>query len=280
MRPLALLAGVLIFWREMSDLTHPANLDVKEGDPDRWAAAQFAPHVVRSHLLALYAFNLEVSRATDPTSEPVFAQMRLKWWEEQIAGLCERRIVSNHPLFVRLMALFDSYPGVDALLSKSIAARSVEVEDIPFDTPGARDLFLRDTSGALLQCAAMLCGASPSLSGRLAIGGVAWGRVGLLRSHDWWKPRRRDLKPASVSEKDRNDWFSNEVEAAEQELQLFRVILREERRTAVNLMPAFAYLTLLEREIRGLRSGAQTSVRRSLFSRRFKIFLAAAGSHI
>jgi phytoene/squalene synthetase len=62
-----------------NDLTVVRGL-VKRFDRDRYWSALFAPEPVRSHLLALYAFNVELSRIPAQVSEAMFGEVRLQWW--------------------------------------------------------------------------------------------------------------------------------------------------------------------------------------------------------
>src|SRR5262249_9951086 len=59
---------------------------VRAGDKDRWLASLFAPAERRTHLHALYAFNLEVARVRELAREPMAGEIRLQWWREVIAG--------------------------------------------------------------------------------------------------------------------------------------------------------------------------------------------------
>src|ERR1700733_11944885 len=59
---------------------------VRRGDPDRYLSALFAPADKRPHLLALYAFNVEIARVADTVREPMMGEIRLEWWRETLAG--------------------------------------------------------------------------------------------------------------------------------------------------------------------------------------------------
>ena len=59
---------------------------VERGDPERWRTAMTAPPR-RAGLMALYAFNLEIARAPWVASEPMLAEIRLRWWRDALADL-------------------------------------------------------------------------------------------------------------------------------------------------------------------------------------------------
>ena len=58
---------------------------VERGDPLRFRTAMLAPVAQRGALFALYAFNVEVSRAPWVTKEALIAEMRLQWWRDVVA---------------------------------------------------------------------------------------------------------------------------------------------------------------------------------------------------
>jgi phytoene/squalene synthetase len=59
--------------------------EVRSADRDRFLAALFAPEPQRSDLLALLAFDHELSRTRTVTREPMMARIRLQWWREVAA---------------------------------------------------------------------------------------------------------------------------------------------------------------------------------------------------
>src|ERR671926_1519155 len=69
----------------MDAYAHCADL-VRDADRDRFLAALFAPEPARRGLLALYAFNVEVSRVRDRVSEPLPGEIRLQWWRDAISA--------------------------------------------------------------------------------------------------------------------------------------------------------------------------------------------------
>lgn len=59
---------------------------VERDDPHLHATALFAPEPARSRLVVLYAFDIELSRAAQISSESLIPRMRLQWWRETIAA--------------------------------------------------------------------------------------------------------------------------------------------------------------------------------------------------
>src|ERR1019366_9125501 len=63
---------------------------VRRHDPDRFLTALFAPPEHRDALLTLYAFDHELARAREVTSEPHLTLIRLHWWREVVEGARRR----------------------------------------------------------------------------------------------------------------------------------------------------------------------------------------------
>ncbi len=83
-------------------MNSPAAALVRRHDPDRFLTALFAPAEHRDALLTLYAFDYELARARDVTSEPHLALIRLHWWREVVEGARRR-----HEVATPLAALLD-----------------------------------------------------------------------------------------------------------------------------------------------------------------------------
>ena len=59
---------------------------VRTHDFARYASTLFMPQVQRRALLAVYAFNVEISRVRDQVSQPLPGEMRLQWWTDMLEG--------------------------------------------------------------------------------------------------------------------------------------------------------------------------------------------------
>lgn len=76
---------------------------VRRVDPDRWLASRFILDAQnRADVVALYAFDYEVSRAHRVTSQALLAEIRLTWWSDAIAEIFEGRPVRRHPVTLAL----------------------------------------------------------------------------------------------------------------------------------------------------------------------------------
>lgn len=165
---------------------------VRRYDPDRFLTALFAPPDARETLFLLYAFNHEIARAREVTSNPTLALIRLQWWREVVDGAVRHHQVAG-PLQAALAR--GALPG-DALAGL-IDAREIETEPIIPDRTAWREYVL-DTAGALAVAAGRILGAPPPVFGDLRLLGGAYGVAGLLRSVLAQAKLGRCLLPADV----------------------------------------------------------------------------------
>ena len=59
---------------------------VRSHDFERYASTLFVSADKRRALLALYAFNVEISRVREQVSQPLPGEIRLQWWTDMLAG--------------------------------------------------------------------------------------------------------------------------------------------------------------------------------------------------
>ena len=78
---------------------------VRSHDFVRYASSLFVPAAQRRALLALYAFNVEVSRVRAQVSQPLPGEMRLQWWSDMLAGMEHGSIVGNPVAAELLLAI-------------------------------------------------------------------------------------------------------------------------------------------------------------------------------
>lgn len=154
---------------------------VRDGDKDRFLSALFAPDGKRPHLLALYAFNLELARVSKAVSEPHIGLIRLQWWHDTIDGIAEGHPV-DHPVASALAEAIAAASLPLEALHGLISARECEFQPEPFTNLGALEAYLGGTASALIQLAALvLAGPSASRMAEAAgFGGVAYGLSQLL----------------------------------------------------------------------------------------------------
>ncbi|RXF74550.1 phytoene/squalene synthase family protein [Hansschlegelia zhihuaiae] len=155
---------------------------VRDADFGRYAATLFAPAPARPHLLALYAFEIELARVRDIVSDPMVGEIRLQWWRDALADP-ERADAVAHPVAKALEGAiaYGRLPR-EALL----ALTDAWIDDL-YDDPIAslEDLEARlgATSAATLRLATLVAarGEDPGGSDVAGLAGVADGLARLLR---------------------------------------------------------------------------------------------------
>jgi phytoene synthase len=171
-------------------LNDPVAALVRLHDPDRFLTALFAPPEHRDALLTLYAFDHELARAREVTSEPHLALIRLHWWREIILG--ERR---RHEVATPLAALLDAGRlSPDALLPV-IDAYEIEAEPYIETLPQWRG-WLLDGAGGIAVAAAQILGAPDPESFRPV--GAGFGAARVIRWNRSLAARGRCLIPLVV----------------------------------------------------------------------------------
>lgn len=131
---------------------------VQKGDPDRFLAAMAAPVEARAVLFALYAFNLEISRAPWASQESMIAEMRVQWWRDVGAEIAAGGPVRRHFVATPLARLVDrsAARAIDAMAE----ARRWDIYRDPFEDEAAFDAYIDATAGGLMWMAAASLGAA------------------------------------------------------------------------------------------------------------------------
>jgi phytoene synthase len=171
-------------------LNDPIAALVRRHDPDRFLTALFAPPQHRDALLTLYAFDHELARAREVTSEPHLALIRLHWWREVVEG--ERR---RHEVATPLSGLLDTGRLSPGVLSPIVDAYEVECEPC-IETLAEWRTWLLAGAGGIAVAAGQLLGAPDSE--RLRVGGAAFGAARAIRRNHALAQRGRCLLPADL----------------------------------------------------------------------------------
>lgn len=175
---------------------------VRRFDRERYLCLLFAPEPARSHLLALYAFNLEISKIRETVSEPLLGQIRLQWWREALAEFA-RGTVRAHPIAEALSAAIKGRPVRPALIERLLVTREADLDDSLPENLEAMEAYARGTSGALQQAALDVLGEKSEAAHAAADqAGAAWALLGLLRAVPFQARRRRLFLPADLLAKE------------------------------------------------------------------------------
>jgi phytoene synthase len=102
---------------------------VRRVDPDRWLSTRFiADRQARADVIALYAFDYELSRVARVTSQPLVGEMRLTFWSEAIAEIFAGKPVRKHPVLIALAQAIARHALPREPLDAIIDARLTEVD--------------------------------------------------------------------------------------------------------------------------------------------------------
>jgi phytoene synthase len=168
----------------------PIQALVRRHDPDRFLTALFAPPDRRDALLTLYAFDHELARAREVTSEPHLALIRLHWWREVLEGARKR-----HEVATPLAALLDSGQLSPDLLLPVVDAYEIEAEPAIETLAEWRDWLLAAQGGVAVAAARLLSHPNPESFRPL---GAALGAARVVRWHAAQAARGRCLLPLDL----------------------------------------------------------------------------------
>lgn len=142
----------------------------REGDPDRFHAALFAPVEMREGMFAVIALNVELAKIPMTVSEPLLGEIRLQWWADAVEDLCERGVRRPHDILAALPATLSQ-----DVLRALINARRFDIHDAPMADRLALDAYLAATGGSVARLMAEAAGATGEA---LEIaGGVGWSEA-------------------------------------------------------------------------------------------------------
>ena len=128
---------------------------VRSHDFARYAATLFMPAIPRRALLAVYAFNAEISRVRDQVSQPLPGELRLQWWTDMLAGSGHGGIEGNPVAAELLLAIRDFRLPVEPLL-RLIEEHQFDLYNDPMPSMAALEGYITDTSSALFSLGARI----------------------------------------------------------------------------------------------------------------------------
>ena len=110
------------------------------------------PAAQRRALLAIYAFNVEISRVREQVSQPLPGEMRLQWWTDMLAGAGHGGIEGN-PVAAELLLVIRDYRLPVDPLSRLIDEHQFDLYNDPMPTMAALEGYINDTASALFSLA-------------------------------------------------------------------------------------------------------------------------------
>jgi len=155
---------------------------VKSGDPDRYLSARSAPAEGHKALMAIYAVNLEIARAPWASQEPLVAQMRLRWWGDEIAKIYRGEVVNSHEILPALREVIFDHNLPQTLFESLVEARHFDIFNDPHASIEAFNAYIDATAGGVMELAARALGAGPDALPTLRDFAFASGVASLMRA--------------------------------------------------------------------------------------------------
>ena len=163
----------------MDNDAHVADL-VRQGDPDRYLSALYAPPAKRAALLSLYAFALETAVIRDRVREPMAGEIRLQWWRDAISSGSGQ----GSPVAEALVTTIASHNLPRQTFLDLLEARIFDLYDDPMPSRNDLEGYCGETSSAVFQLAALIL--EPSSAREMATlsghAGCAFGIARIARS--------------------------------------------------------------------------------------------------
>jgi 15-cis-phytoene synthase len=130
---------------------------VRAHDFTRYASTLLVPAEQRRALLALYAFNVEISRVREQVSQPLPGEVRLQWWTDMLAGAGHGGIEGN-PVAAELKLAIRNWHLPVERLSRLIDEHQFDLYNDPMPTMAALEGYINDTLSALFSLGAAVAG--------------------------------------------------------------------------------------------------------------------------
>ena len=221
---------------------------VRTHDFARYASTLFVPAGERRALLAIYAFNVEISRVREQVSQPLPGEMRLQWWTDMLAGEGHGGIEGNPVAAELQLAIQDWHLPVERL-SRLIDEHQFDLYNDPMPTMAALESYLNDTASALFSLGAGIAGGQSGEIEHLARhAGLAQGMAQVVAALPRDASRRQLFVPLQVLQQHGSGM--EEVFAGKQSPKLRAVLDQLVGDAQGHLKTAFALLATVPPQVR------------------------------
>jgi 15-cis-phytoene synthase len=173
---------------------------VRGHDFARYAATLFVPADQRRALLAVHAFNVEISRVREQVTQPLPGEIRLQWWTDMLAGTGDGGAEGNPVASELKLAIRNSHLPVERL-SRLIDEHQFDLYNDPMPTLAALEGYINDTSSALFSLGAAIAGwQSPEIEHLARHAGLAQGMAQVIAALPLDASRRQLFVPLQLLE--------------------------------------------------------------------------------
>ncbi|MFB9266519.1 phytoene/squalene synthase family protein [Bradyrhizobium erythrophlei] len=126
---------------------------VRTHDFVRYTSTLFVPGPERRALLAIYAFNVEISRVREQVSQPLPGEMRLQWWTDMLGGAGHGGVEGN-PVAAELLHAIQAHRLPVERLARLIEEHQFDLYNDPMPSMAALEGYVSETASALFALAA------------------------------------------------------------------------------------------------------------------------------
>jgi phytoene synthase len=223
---------------------------VRTLDFERYASTLFVSADKRRALLALYAFNIEISRVRELVSQPLPGEIRLQWWTDMLAGSGHGGVEGN-PVAAELLRAIRTHSLPVEPLSRLIDEHQFDLYNDPMPSMAALEAYIHDTSSALFALGADVMGRQSGATDHLARhAGLAQGFTHVIATLPLDASRRQLFVPLQLLENHGSDM--EEVFAAKETPQLRAALDQLIGEARAHLTTAFELLAGAPPEVRPL----------------------------
>ena len=176
------------------------NTLVKQEDRDRYLTAMFAQPGKRAALMGLYAFNVEVARISDTTTESLIGKMKLEWWRDILSGIYDNKeIPQGNPVVDMLHNIVVSHRLTRTYFDELLNHREGDmIEEAPSNMLSL-EAYAEGTSGRLMWLALEILEVRDPASLKVARHiGIAWALTGIIRAVLFYARNNRNVLPQDL----------------------------------------------------------------------------------
>ena len=174
---------------------------VRSHDFERYASTLFVDADTRRALLALYAFNVEISRVREQISQPLPGEIRLQWWTDMLAGAGHGGVEGN-PVAAELLRAVRMHSLPVEPMSRLIDAHQFDLYNDPMPSMAVLEGYVGDTASALFALGARIAGPQSEETDYLARhAGLAQGVAQVIAGLPRDASRRQLFVPLQLLEK-------------------------------------------------------------------------------
>ena len=221
---------------------------VRTHDFARYASTLFMPSDLRRALLALYAFNVEISRVREQVTQPLPGEIRLHWWTDLLAGV-DHGGVEGHPVAAELLLTIRHFRLPVEPLTRLIEEHQFDLYNDPMPSMAALEGYINDTASALFLFAARIAGwQSPEIDHLARHAGLAQGIAQVIASLPFDASRRQLFVPLQVLQQHGSN--IEEIFAGKQTPSVRAALDQLIGEAQRHLQPAFALLADVPPEVR------------------------------